>query len=542
MPQTTSSLTLEIRPACVARVRQVLEAWRNSEELTPDLYAGLKTRLPGLHFMSATVFSDASYDPILALEFNFDGRPDAFWRQLEAAHGAVLQDLIRCCKRPVDRTCRLFDAALRPGAHPPVAAYLAAQAGRPLAVHQGNRGLDRERIEQEAALFLETRRVLANAKEFAGATPAEIHAKLRAALLPGFPWLNGRAPPRITVRERLCDGAKLAGAQLLLVLGLSLPGVLLSFLDARLLLLGFFLAGAALATGIYFVGGAVSTAALRQAGAELTLLVRHALPWLANRIVLFAAAVLLLAGFVLAGATVIAILTVVVERRDVGSAWVYGVRAAVLGLASMMAAVPLLLLWLRWLEVRDPSQDGPPTSPESLKQMAEAEDQVVQNHMSSLVLIKPGILRAALIRVGLWNVGLILRTLATDGYLASMRTIHFAHWTLASNGGRLLFFSNFDGSWESYLDDFIEKAHGGLSLAWGNCVGFPPSCFLVLGGASQGRQFKAWARHSMAPALFWFSAYPNDTVNQIERQAALAEGLRRPTLNEEEATAWMRTL
>jgi hypothetical protein len=58
-----------------------------------------------------------------------------------------------------------------------------------------------------------------------------------------------------------------------------------------------------------------------------------------------------------------------------------------------------------------------------------------------------------------------------------MRTIHFAHWAFVSNGSRLMFLSNFDHSWDSYLDDFIEKAHGGLTLAWGSGVGFPPTRF-----------------------------------------------------------------
>ena len=69
-----------------------------------------------------------------------------------------------------------------------------------------------------------------------------------------------------------------------------------------------------------------------------------------------------------------------------------------------------------------------------------------------------------------------------------MRTVHFAHWAFINNGSRLMFFSNFDHSWDSYLDDFIEKAHGGLTLAWGSGVGFPPTRFLVLDGASHGRQ------------------------------------------------------
>ena len=81
---------------------------------------------------------------------------------------------------------------------------------------------------------------------------------------------------------------------------------------------------------------------------------------------------------------------------------------------------------------------------------------------------RPGVLRAVLLHAGLWGLGYLLRVMAIDGYLASMRTIHFAHWAIAGNGGRLIFFSNFDGSWESYLDDFIEKAHQGLTLAWTN--------------------------------------------------------------------------
>jgi len=77
------------------------------------------------------------------------------------------------------------------------------------------------------------------------------------------------------------------------------------------------------------------------------------------------------------------------------------------------------------------------------------------------------------IRVSLRLLKLFVPLVAADGYLGSMRTIHFAHWTLVGNGDRLLFLSNFDGSWQSYLDDFVDKAHGGLTLAWGNCVGFP---------------------------------------------------------------------
>jgi hypothetical protein len=46
----------------------------------------------------------------------------------------------------------------------------------------------------------------------------------------------------------------------------------------------------------------------------------------------------------------------------------------------------------------------------------------------------------------------------------------------------------------------------------------------------------------MAPSLFWFSAYPELTVNQIERQAKLAEGLAKPNLEPLQTADWIRTL
>ncbi len=105
-----------------------------------------------------------------------------------------------------------------------------------------------------------------------------------------------------------------------------------------------------------------------------------------------------------------------------------------------------------------------------------------------------------------------------------------------------MFFSNFDHSWGSYLDDFIEKAHGGLTLAWGTGVGFPPTRFLVLDGASHGRQFKEWALASRAVSRFWYSAYRDLTVDQIERQVRIATGLRKAKLSDKEAVLWVRDL
>lgn len=221
-------------------------------------------------------------------------------------------------------------------------------------------------------------------------------------------------------------------------------------------------------------------------------------------------------------------------------AWVRCIVSFILlTLLGVLAVLPAALWRMRQLEQRDATNDAPRLDEAALSAMARNEDYVAQNHMISIVHIKPGILRMILAQLILLGLGLVIRCFNRSGYLASMRTIHFAHWAVLDNGGRLMFHSNFDGSWESYLDDFIEKAHAGLTLAWTHGVGFPPTRLLFMGGATEGRKFKAWARHSMSPSQFWFSAYKEYSVNQIERQARLADGLRRAQLNEQEAQAWL---
>src|SRR5205085_2508801 len=160
-------------------------------------------------------------------------------------------------------------------------------------------------------------------------------------------------------------------------------------------------------------------------------------------------------------------------------AWWLSVKDVALGLVSVVVAGIGIAAWLRRLERRDSPQDAPAVNETLIREMAALEDWIPQNHMGSIVLVKPGVLRMLVVRAGHRGLGLVLRVVATDGYLGSMRTVHFAHWAFINNNSRLMFFSNFDHSWESYLDDFIEKAHAGLTLAWGSSVGFPPTNFLV---------------------------------------------------------------
>lgn len=537
MKQTTLSVTLEVEPASYARLSELVDALKKQEETephgVPEKYDRLKSSVPALHFMSLSVFPGAHYDPLFVIEANFDGEPGIFWGQLEAALGDQLRPMLRCCKRPQDGDGPLFDAVTAAESRTPIAPYLEARTLRPSVFHHGNRGLSRDRILAEGKLFEAIREKLGEGtgrSPYRGITADALHARLRAALLPDHPWLGQRAQRRISFGERLADIWRLLVFAWLVLVALSGPGLILAYImptPRYLILLGVLalvFGGALLRIKAPLPG----TAAPRQAGN---------IAWRPLLFGLVIAAILYLVTTV-----ALTLVAAVLTGALVEQAWGPCMRIVALGLLSVIVAGLGLAAWLRWLERRDSSQDAPPANVQLIREMAEREDWIPQNHMGSIVLVKPGVLRTALFRAGHRGLGLALRVLATNGYLGSMRTVHFAHWAFINNGSRLMFFSNFDHSWESYLDDFIEKAHVGLTLAWGSCVGFPPTRFLVIDGASHGRKFKNWARHSMAVTRFWYSAYRDYTVDQVERNFRIAEGLRKPTLSEKKAGLWAMDL
>jgi hypothetical protein len=405
--------------------------------------------------------------------------------------------------------------------------------------------LDRDRILREGDLFVAARAELGRSASnpYYGLDAKKLHQELRKALLPQFPWLDEPCPARIAWSERLSDGLRLIGFLFVVVFVLSLPGVLIApIAQTERFLVVVVAATVAAAAALYRLAEPLKGQDAPRATGGLVPSSRFKLSSPANPITLLLAIGVLLAVYVLVISVVAAPAVAALTGLSFGEALSGSARTVGLGVCSVPFTAMIVLVLVRRLEWRDSSQDAPPIDQDVMREMAVREDRVVQNHMGSLVLVKPGLLRAILILAGLWVLGLVVRVTATDGYLGSMRTIHFAHWALVSNGSRLLFVSNFDGSWESYLDDFIEKAHGGLSLAWCNGVGFPPVRFLIFDGASHGRRFKDWARHSMDLNRFWFSAYENYTVNQIERQARIADGLRRPSLSAAEASAWAADL
>ena len=174
-----------------------------------------------------------------------------------------------------------------------------------------------------------------------------------------------------------------------------------------------------------------------------------------------------------------------------------------------------------------------------LADVREREDRAgLQNHLFGVSRMKPGILRKFTLRLAFWLIGYGAANLYRPGHLSDIGTIHFARWFRIPNTDKLIFCSNYGGSWESYLEDFITKAPAGLTAVWSNTVGFPKTSFLLFKGARNADPFKRWARRQQYPTRFWYVAYPHLTTDRIRINAALRNGIV-SAATEDEARAVM---
>ena len=85
----------------------------------------------------------------------------------------------------------------------------------------------------------------------------------------------------------------------------------------------------------------------------------------------------------------------------------------------------------------------------------------------------------------------------------------------------LMMVSDYDGSWESYIDEFAEMILSGLDAIWETSYGYPPD------GARDLPAFKRFLRSHQVPAEIFFSAYPEETVLNIVNDRAFAQRVRR---------------
>lgn len=162
----------------------------------------------------------------------------------------------------------------------------------------------------------------------------------------------------------------------------------------------------------------------------------------------------------------------------------------------------------------------------------------VQNHITSVSDLKPGFFRKITTALSFDLIGQMVVLWFRPGFVTDFATIHYARWVRPAGVEKMIFQSNYDGSWESYLEDFITKVHPGQTMAWNNCIGFPKTRWFAFEGAEDGDAFKRWVRRQQVPTQFWYSRFPDATTGVIRANALVRDGLARAATFDEHK-AWL---
>jgi hypothetical protein len=205
-----------------------------------------------------------------------------------------------------------------------------------------------------------------------------------------------------------------------------------------------------------------------------------------------------------------------------------------------LLGLPIFALLLRRHERRDEAPHVKPGE-ELVHELAALEDHLVQNPFTALGHIKPGRFRRLTLVTILFLLNHVTRHFFNRGNLSGVKTIHFARWVFIDDKRRMFFASNYDGSLESYMDDFIDKVAWGLNLVFSNGVGYPRTRWLVKGGARDELAFKDYLRTHQVPTRVWYSAYGQLTALNIAQNERIRAGLY-GDLGHDDERAWVQSL
>jgi deferrochelatase/peroxidase EfeB len=197
----------------------------------------------------------------------------------------------------------------------------------------------------------------------------------------------------------------------------------------------------------------------------------------------------------------------------------------VLGTAIVVLLIVAAIVYWRFRRLEEADVPDDVTPPRAqVDALLRVENFCTQNSLASISRLKPGRLRSLALRIAFVVVG-TGRFVNAPGLLGKNGVIHFARWMRLPGTDQLLFWSNFDDTWESYVADFIADAPSGVTAIWSNCRGFPKTEGLFRDGATDRDRLVHWARRQQHPTLFWYSAYPSVTAERVRINAAIRQGL-----------------
>jgi len=210
-------------------------------------------------------------------------------------------------------------------------------------------------------------------------------------------------------------------------------------------------------------------------------------------------------------------------------------------LPFLILYAPVFVIQLRRRERSDP-EIAPRPDPVYVNKLSALEDYDVTNQFTAFGSVKPGLFRRWTLIYILWIINYTTRHIFNRGRLARVSTIHFARWVFLDDKKRLFFASNYDGSLDSYMDDFINKVAFGLNVVFSNGIGYPTTNWLVLDGAKDEQKFKYYIRRHELPTEVWYNGHPGLTALDLQRNSLIRQGLETPDMSDSQLRQWVQLL
>jgi len=131
-----------------------------------------------------------------------------------------------------------------------------------------------------------------------------------------------------------------------------------------------------------------------------------------------------------------------------------------------------------------------------------------------------------------WLVGTPLMAKSLN-VLITLSLIHYARWVIVTDRdfprieesqpeetldyAYMLFFSNFNGGWEQYVDSFAAAIPSGLNLLWFKNVGWPE--------ARPEQPFHNYVSHNQIWTDYYYNAYPLASSNDVKSAQRVKDAL-----------------
>lgn len=116
-----------------------------------------------------------------------------------------------------------------------------------------------------------------------------------------------------------------------------------------------------------------------------------------------------------------------------------------------------------------------------------------------------------------------MRLLMRDGFTGERQsntdrigTVHDLRFVIFDQDTRVIFASTFDGTWESYIDDFATIIPDEIDLLFHEFAGYP-------GIHDPG--IKDWIASQQVTATAFYSAYPDASVREIRKALTTKQAL-----------------